>query len=265
MVAVAEPMGSVMLTDYQLHLPAFEGPLDLLLRLIERQQLPIADISLVAVADQFLAHLAVNVVPPTTLADFATVGARLVLLKSRSLLPRPARPDGEEEPDDLVHRLVEYQAIRDAAQGLAETDRAGDRAYVVPPRRAGIKTPIAATPLAPHEAPGLARAIRRRLSLLTTPVITHALTPAVSLRQMVLRLGDLLRGGRTLTFTDFVAVDRPRQERLIGFLALLVMVRQRSVDAVQDDLFGPIAINVLASGSGADPDGVSAALADDFA
>ncbi|MBA2753008.1 MAG: segregation/condensation protein A [Chloroflexia bacterium] len=263
-MVAGESRGSGMLDDYQLHLPSFEGPLDLLLRLIERQKLPIADISLVAVAGQFLAYVADNAVPPATLADFATVGARLVLLKTRSLLPRAPRPDGDEEPDDLVHRLVEYRAIRDAARDLAETDRAGGRAYAVPPRRPAVKTPPATTPLAPHEATSLARAIRRRLSLLSAPVTTHALAPVVSLRQMVSRLADLLRGGRSLAFTDFVAPDRPRQERLIGFLAVLVLVRQRAVDAVQDDLFGPIAIRLLPAGPGTSTDATVIVPVDDL-
>src|SRR5829696_2958195 len=100
-----------LLPGYQLRLPTFEGPLDVLLRLIERSQLAIADVSLVAVTDQFLAYLdQVGDAPPETIAEFAAVGARLVLLKSRSLLPRPPALEDDADPGDLVRQLVAYRS-----------------------------------------------------------------------------------------------------------------------------------------------------------
>ena len=106
MVSQPEQDGGISLANYQLHLPSFEGPLDLLLRLIERSQLAIADVSLVAVTDQFLARVAEmrasGAVPDETIADFAAVGARLTVLKSRSLLPRPPRVDDELPENDLA-------------------------------------------------------------------------------------------------------------------------------------------------------------------
>src|SRR5688500_7437705 len=96
-----------LLPGYQLRLPTFEGPLDVLLRLIERDQLAIADVSLVAVTDQFLRYVeSLGSAPAEVLAEFATVAARLILLKSRSLLPRPqVNAEHEADPDDLVKQL----------------------------------------------------------------------------------------------------------------------------------------------------------------
>src|SRR5688572_3267106 len=97
---------------YQLRLPSFEGPLDLLLKLVERQQLPITDISLVAVSDQFLAAAReIGGASPESVAEFASVGARLVSLKARTLLPRPSIDEEDEEPSELVVQLIEYRAI----------------------------------------------------------------------------------------------------------------------------------------------------------
>src|SRR5690349_9456548 len=94
------------LANYQLRLPAFEGPLDVLLRLIERSQLAIEDVSLVAVTTQFLDHVAsLASAPSHIVADFAAVGARLTVLKSRSLLPRPPLDTEEPEQSDLTHQL----------------------------------------------------------------------------------------------------------------------------------------------------------------
>ena len=108
-----------ILAGYQLRLPSFEGPLDVLLRLIERHQLAIADVSLVAVTDQFLAYLdELEAAPAATVAEFAAMGARLVLIKSRSLLPRPAVAD-EGEPEELVRQLIEYRSVQAAALGCS--------------------------------------------------------------------------------------------------------------------------------------------------
>src|SRR5680860_994700 len=111
---------------YQLRLPIFEGPLDLLLKLIERQHLPIADVSLVMVSDQFLAAAReIGGASPESIAEFATVGARLVLLKAKSLLPGPAIDEGDDEPSDLIVQLIEYRAIKQAATEFGAWDRIG--------------------------------------------------------------------------------------------------------------------------------------------
>ena len=82
---------------YQVRLPAFEGPLDLLLQLIEREKLDISSISLAQVADQFLTYVRkLEEIGADTLADFLVVASRLVWIKSRLLLPQPSRPSAEE-------------------------------------------------------------------------------------------------------------------------------------------------------------------------
>ena len=103
-------------SSFQPRLPVFEGPLEVLLRLVERQELAITEVSLAAVADQFLAHL--DTLPdrdPALLAEFAAVASRLLLLKTRVLFPRqpdaPAEDDAGEDEDDLVRRLQEYRRV----------------------------------------------------------------------------------------------------------------------------------------------------------
>ncbi|MBL8126141.1 MAG: segregation/condensation protein A, partial [Chloroflexia bacterium] len=100
-MATAAP-ATPLLHDYQLRLPAYEGPLDVLLRLIEGQQLPISDVSLMAVLDQFLEYVDSRLAPePGEIAEFAAIAGRLMVLKSRELLPRPAPSTDEDEPSDL--------------------------------------------------------------------------------------------------------------------------------------------------------------------
>ncbi len=235
------------LTSYQLRLPSFEGPLDVLLRLIERSQLVITDVSLVTVTDQFLRH-AENLggAPPETIAEFATVGARLVLLKSRSLLPRPPLPDEGEEPEELVRQLIEYHTVKAAAQRLAFWDASGRGAFA--PSGNGVVTPAPVAPprLAAQQATALARALRRRLALVPIAPEAIPVQRVVSLREMVERVLDALAGSRNLRFSTVAAGCDGRNEVLTAFLAVLVLVRRRVVDAEQETLFGDIALRKVA-------------------
>jgi segregation and condensation protein A len=235
------------LAGYQLRLPTFEGPLDVLLRLVERDQLPISDVSLVSVTDQFLAYLAgIDQAPPETIADFAAVGARLVLLKSRSLLPRPPEaPELEPDPSDLVRQLSAYQRIRDAARHLADRDRAGAGAFE---RGAGAAAPapVGLAPLAPHQPTALARAIRRRLTTLAPRIQAIVAAPVITLREMIERVLTAIGANRETTFCSLVRDGSDRHEALTAFLAVLVLVRRRVVEARQTELFGPILISSAA-------------------
>lgn len=116
------------LDAYQLRLPVFEGPLDVLLRLIEREQLPISQVSLLAVLDQFLAFTRqIEAAHPEVVAEFAVVAGRLSLLKSRALLPRPVKAPDEADVPDLVRQLEEYRVLKSAATLLGERQQTGPR------------------------------------------------------------------------------------------------------------------------------------------
>lgn len=238
---VLEP--TVML-GYQFRLPSFEGPLDVLLRLIERSQMQITDVSLVTVTDQFFEHIAaMGGGDPDAIAEFTNVGTRLVLLKSRSLLPRPPAVDEDECPSDLTKELIEYRTVKLAAMALAERDRRGEGAFA----RAlgGIATPSAdmAPKLAMHEPAWLARAIRRRLSAAPSPRAIMEVRPLVSLREMVERV-LLAFGDRPHTrFSVIAAQCRDTHELRTAFLALLVLVRRRAIDAEQNVPFGEITLS----------------------
>jgi chromatin segregation and condensation protein Rec8/ScpA/Scc1 (kleisin family) len=118
-----------------IQLDAFEGPLDLLLSLVERRRLPIAELSLVTVADQYLAQIrSLERIEPDVLSEFVAIGARLLLLKSRSLLPAiepPPQPGEEEETDgaELVRRLETYRAFKILAEEIGRLDAAGLATY----------------------------------------------------------------------------------------------------------------------------------------
>lgn len=256
----------VQLNEYQLRLPGFEGPLDVLLRLIERDQLPIAELSLVQVTNQFLAAMRSleREAPPSLIADFAAVGTRLALIKSRSLLPRPPAADEEPEPGDLVQQLLRYRAIRDAARHFARRDTVDHGVFPSAARTVPGTTDPAAPRLMEY-APGvLARAIRRRLSQLTEPTRVFPAVRILSLREMVVRLASQLGEARGVQFSSIRATCRNRLEVQTAFLAGLVLIRRGVAEAEQPGLFGEITFRAIASPGEEYRSGLSGDITADF-
>src|SRR5829696_7814937 len=232
-----------LLPGYQLRLPTFEGPLDVLLRLIERDQLAIADVSLVAVTDQFLYYVnSIGCAQAAVLAEFATVAARLILLKSRSLLPRPQiHAEQEIDPDDLVKQLTDYRRFQEAALLLGDWDSRGAGAFG---RGMGVQVPapVALAPLAPHQPSSLARALRRRFSQVGPELQVLAARPIVTVREIVARALGLASSRGRFCFRDVLSRGADRQEVLTAFLAVLVLVRRRVMDVEQAVPFGEITL-----------------------
>src|SRR5579875_2514394 len=147
-------------SPYTVQLPGFNGPLDLLLHLIEKNQLEITTISLVAVTDQFIAYLRTWDEPPLPrLAEFVAMAARLLLIKSRSLLPRQAvreetddEPDPLEDAENLRRHLIEYKVARDIAAALREREQRGLVSFARPGR---LVDPEAMVTWAPPRVVGL--------------------------------------------------------------------------------------------------------------
>jgi segregation and condensation protein A len=150
-------------TQLELHLETFDGPLELLLLLIEQRRLPITQVSLAQVADQYLAQVhAQPALDADLLADFLVIGGKLLLLKSRALLLTD-EPDVEVEEvaSDLADRLATYRVFRAAADVLRELEQRGERMY--PTLREPLVT-TAPAPLAPLGPAALLAVWRRFLA-----------------------------------------------------------------------------------------------------
>jgi segregation and condensation protein A len=122
------PAGTLLPESWKVHLPMFDGPLDLLLHLVRINQVEITDIPVALICDQFHAYLhLMEELDLDVAGEYIYEAAQLIQLKSRLLLPRPEGKPGEPAPEDpreeLVQRLLEYRRLKDAAQALAEVDR----------------------------------------------------------------------------------------------------------------------------------------------
>ena len=243
---------SALFQGYQLRLPAFEGPFDVLLRLVERSHLAITDVSLVAVTSQFLAYVAtLDQSDADLIAEFSSVGSRLVVLKSRSLLPRPPVEE-VEQVSDLARELIEYRAVKDMATLLGERDASGTGAF--PLARAPIPADdrTVLRPLAAHQPLQLARALRRRLSVVPAPSLIVAARKLVSLRDMAGRVLAGLQHSGQATFRSITCHCDDLHEARTAFLAVLVLARRQVVDVDQPELFGEITIRSRAAVSSGD-------------
>ena len=228
-----------MLLPTALEVPGFQGPLDLLLNLIERRRLAITDVSLASVADQYLESVRALPAPdPDVLSEFLVIAARLLLLKSRALLPQPEEPDDEESVDDLAERLEAYRRFKEVALELAERFESGEQAFPHPPRP---EMQHFQAPLAPIDAAVLARlwrTIAARQAI--APQREAPLDPRVSVADRLTYLRGRLTEGRAVRWSE-IAGDT-LDELIATFLAVLELVRRSELLVRQEQSFGPIVL-----------------------
>jgi segregation and condensation protein A len=238
-------MSEPQTSSYQVTLPVFEGPLDLLLHLIEREELDITQVSLAQITNQYLDYLArLSDRDPESLADFLVVAAKLLLIKSRVLLPQPpALPvyDEEDVGEDLVRQLIEYRRFKGAAHWLKEVDDRGLRAYL---RLAG--TPALEQPVDLGEVTldDLLVAVREALAIKEpAPSVNGAVPPVtITIADQMVFIERRVTRSRTVSFRRLLRQATSRLEVIVTLLALLEMIKQRKVTVRQDRLFGDIQI-----------------------
>lgn len=235
---------------YQVTLPVFEGPLDLLLHLIERQELNITEVSLAQVANQYLDHLAhIEERDPDRLADFLVVAAKLLLIKSRALLPQPAvRPEPEEGDigDDLVRQLIEYKKFKELARWLGTMEEEGLRSYV----RLSGPPPVERTiDLGDVSLSDLLAAVREALAVTPPmPSVDRAVSPiTITIGEQMEVIEGKVALGRPVSFYRLLKDATTRLEVIVTLLALLELVKQLRVTMRQDREFGDIWIETAPS------------------
>jgi segregation and condensation protein A len=243
-VASAQSRANPSATQLELHLgEAFDGPLELLLLLIEQRRLPITQISLAQVADQYLAHVhAQPSLDAELLADFLVIGGKLLLLKSRALL-LTEEPDqeAEEVASDLADRLATYRVFRAASELLRDLEQRGERLYVT---QREPTLAIGPAPLLPVQPEALL-AVWRRFN--AEPQPTQIELPGVtraSVDERRARILDLLRSAPSVSFRSLAGetVD----EVIATFLAILELFRRGLIVIQQPVPFGDLVLQSVA-------------------
>jgi segregation and condensation protein A len=248
---------------YQVQLAVFEGPLDLLLHLIEREEMEITAVSVAQIANQYLAYLAMlQERDADDLADFLVMAARLLWIKSRALLPQPPQAISDEDEEDpaevLARQLRDYRRFKEAAVWLQSRESEGLRAYVrtAPP-------PALPTRMTPGQltAEDLLQAMRELLSPSSALEPVDKMMPPVrvTITQQVGRIIRATRGGGTVRFRHLLAKAMSRIEIVVTLLALLELVKRQEVIMSQQQMFGDIVISGLQGSAASRPEGGGAA------
>lgn len=228
---------------FELKLPIFEGPLDLLLHLIEKEELDITTVSLVQVTDQYLAHIhARESINLDVLADFVAIGAKLIYLKSRALLPRaPAEAEAEEEEvgRELTEMLQEYKKFRDVAFALRAIEDEGLRAYRRTAAPPDVPLPSGLDKVTLDR---LLKLFRDALNRLPAEPATTIERDRVTVRQKAQEIEEALRAEGQVSFRRLVLACRSRLEIVVSFLAVLHLIKGGRVWGQQEELFGDISL-----------------------
>lgn len=220
--------------------PVFEGPLELLLALVEREELDVLEVPLASVTEAYLRHVAALETPdPREMSEFLWMAARLLLLKSIRLLPGE-EPQAQEVDllgweEEVRHRLEEYRAYREMAQRMM--DRAAQEAFSFsPPAR-----PVAAEGQeAPIEASLLLAAFQSVLSRVPPRPLT-VVGRAWTLEEKLDALARRVARG-PLELVALILESEDRLEAVVTFVALLEMLRRGEVRVRQRRAFGPITV-----------------------
>ena len=230
---------------YKVELEQFEGPLELLLELIEKSKLDISDISLAKITNQFLAHI--DNMPekdPRYLANFLVVAARLILIKSKTLLPFFAvTQEEEQELIELKQSLEQYQKVREGAKAIASLEKMGQIAYHRPSGLSHFKS------FAPPENVGVETLERCFAAISEANIKADALeerriSPIVSFEERIRDIKNRLERNMKEHF-HALADKSSKVHTIISFLVVLELVKLKFLTADQDQMFGEIVLTNL--------------------
>ena len=232
----------------QVQLEIFEGPLDLLLHLIKKNEVSITDIPIATITEQYLATVELMQTLNLDVAgEFLVMAATLIHIKSRMLLPAGDDEVDEDEGADpraeLARRLLEYQRYKDAAAELEQRERLTRDVF------ARGSMPVEESP--PREFRELSvfellSALKRVIERLPKDIVHEVTLEKITVREKMTLLLDKLRAQGRLVFEELFADVRSRMEIVVTFLGMLELVKMRAIRIFQDDLGGPIVIEPAA-------------------
>lgn len=228
-------------------LEAFEGPLDLLLYLIRKQNLDILDIPIAEITQQYIHYIELMQELNIDLAaEYLLMAALLAEIKSRLLLPKPINPEAEEDDPraELIRRLQEYERFKKAAEDLGDLPQEGRDIFlthVQPPVRELLATePFVGDFSLLLEA---MRDVLQRAQLQKSHVIAEE---GLSLEQRFKEVLARLASGETVIFYELFSVKEGRLGVVVTFMAILELLKQKMIELVQDSVFAPIYVRQYA-------------------
>ncbi len=231
--------------NYTFHTPVYEGPLDLLLSLIERAELDITAVSLANVTNQYLAYIeSLQQVNADEISAFLLMAAKLLQIKSEALLPRPpTREHGEEDlGQSLVDQLKLYKRFKEIGVWLSGRQEANLRTFlrIAPPPKVEPKLDLSNLTLEKLVAVAVEAFAKeqnkRPLGVIIAP-------PRVTIREKIDLIAKMMKEVEHANFHTLLDQNASRLEIVVTFLAMLELVKRYRIHAHQDGLFGEIEID----------------------
>ncbi|HBR21811.1 MAG TPA: segregation/condensation protein A [Nitrospiraceae bacterium] len=234
------------LNIYNIKVPVFEGPLDLLLHLIKENKVDIYDIPIAVITGQYLHYIEMMKELNLDVAcDFLVMAATLIHIKSRMLLPVDEEAPGEEQEDprlELIQRLLEYQTFKDASLGLREKEEEWMNIF----HREPVKDEEAEAESAEPELYlfdvnlfDLLGAFKKILDT-APPEAVRITREALTVKDKISHIMEMLENNDTVRFEDLFNEDRSRIQLVVTFVALLELIRLGLIRAYQENDFGNI-------------------------
>ncbi len=231
------------MAQYEIQLPIFTGPLDLLLRIIEKEELDITTVALAQVTDQYMAYLAeLERREVKELTNFLTVAAKLLLIKSLALLPRPPvlAPEAEDVGDELVRQLQAYKQFKKVASLLHEREKQGLHSFV---RIAPLPRLEPQLDMGNVTLDDLLTVVREALGAVAAASAGEVVAPVtVTINDQISYIENRLIRRRQVRFRDILSEATTRVEVIVTLLALLELIKQDRVQVQQEQMFGDIVI-----------------------
>ena len=227
---------------YTVETEVYQGPLDLLLQLIERAELDITKLALAQVTDQFIAYMRdLTDAVAERVSEFLVVATRLMQIKSEALLPRPVvrQPDEEDPGEALVQQLMLYKQFKEAAKFLLDRHESRLRSHLrlAPPPK--VEGRLDLSGLTSDDVYRAAVRVFGRQDV-RAPLGTVVTPPRVTIRRKIALIVKALSEKAKVNFGDLIEGERVRLHVVVTFLAMLELVRRYRVAARQESLFGEI-------------------------
>ncbi|WP_286086848.1 segregation and condensation protein A [Halomonas sp. S3-1-1] len=226
-------------------LEAFEGPLDLLLYLIRRQNLDILTVNVAAITHQYIEYVELMKAMQIELAgEYLLMAAMLAEIKSRTLLPRPPKEEGEDEEDpraELIRRLQEYERLKEAAETLDTLPRVGRDWFSAQAGLPPIETRVIHPDVELDELLGALSGILKRAELTQSHQVSREV---LSTRERMLKIMEVLASdeaqGRYTPFEALFTLEEGRGGVVVTFMAILELAKEAMIDIVQNAPLSPI-------------------------
>ena len=227
-------------------LDAFEGPLDLLLYLIRRQNLDILEINVADITHQYMSYIELMEAMQWELAaEYLLMAAMLAEIKSRMLLPRQnEEEEGDEDPRaELIRRLQEYERFKQAAEDIDLLPRTGRDVFPASAKAGENRAPRAHPPVEMEELLLALADVMRRVKLTDSH---HIEFEVLSTRERMSHILQSLSGKRFVPFITLFNLEEGRQGVIVTFLAMMELVKESLVEIVQNEFLGPIHLKARA-------------------